>query len=480
MRTLACLLISCASAWTHAQLPGPVLDRLRGTGIPESAVGVLVQRISDGGVILAQGEQLPMQPASTLKVITSLAALETLGPAYRSRTELLTRGRPVEGVLEEDLVLRGGADVDFDWPSFEHLLRIARLQGIREIRANLVLDRRYFSPARTDVGLAPFDETPEFRYNVVPDAMLVNTNLVHLDMVADADGVNVAMTPALDGVSVQADFKLIDRACKDWEDGWIHPQVRKGFGGSIKIRLQGDFPRNCTAETAVNLLDRMVFIERLFRATWKRLGGSFRGKVREGETPADARVIAEHRSRPLGEWLRDVNKSSDNPNTRLLYLTLGANAAAGSSLPTANIAERELRAWMQSHAIDSEGMVLENGSGLSRTERVKPAQLAAVLRAGLASRWSAEYLASLPIVAVDGGMRTRLLGSSAAGRARIKTGTLRDVSAIAGYVTDDAGVDYIVVAMINHESAVRKVARPVLDALVEWVLSAKGRVGTAP
>ena len=480
MRFLACLLLSIATLPAAAQLPQPVLDRLRGTGIPEDALGILVLRASDGRTLLSHGADRAMQPASTLKLLTSLAALETLGPAYRGRTELLTRGEPMEGVLREDLVLRGGADVDFDWQAFDHMLHLARMQGIREIRSDLVLDRSLFNPSRTDIGIGPFDEAPEFRYNVIPGAMLVNTNLVHLDMVSDGGEVRVAMTPPLEGVSVQSEFTLGDRACKDWEDGWKIPEVRKAFGGGLRIRLQGEFPRNCTAETAINVIDRMQFVERLFRASWKRLGGTFRGKVREGATPANARLLAEHRSRPLGEWLRDVNKASDNPNTRLLFLTLGASTAAGSALPTAQLADREVRAWMQRRGIDPEGLLLENGSGLSRTERIKPAQLAGVLKVARASAWSAEFNASLPIVAIDGGMRTRLQGSAAAGRARIKTGTLRDVSAIAGYVVADDDEPYIVVGMINHDLANKRAARPVLDALLEWVASSKARAGIAP
>ena len=97
-----------------------------------------------------------------------------------------------------------------------------------------------------------------------------------------------------------------------------------------------------------------------------------------------------------------------------------------------------------------------------------------------ASEWAPEFLASLPIVAVDGGMRKRLRESSAAERSRIKTGTLRDVSAVAGFVKDEAGETYIVVAMINHETAKKQVARPVLDSLVDWVAASRARAGIRP
>ena len=463
-----------------AELPQPVAARLRAAGLADDTIGVVVQRLSDGKTVVSHGADHSMQPASTMKLVTSLVALETLGPAFRGRTELRTRGEIADGVLRADLVLRGGADVDLDWQAFERMLRVLRLQGIRELRGDFVLDRTLFDPARTDLGTAPFDEAPEFRYNVIPDALLLNTNLLQLDLFSDDRDVRIAMAPQLEDVTVVSAFKLVDRDCDDWEDGWVIPEVKGRRDGAIVIRLQGEFPRRCLASTAINVVERVAFADRLFRAAWKRMGGTFRGRTRDGASPADARVLVEHRSRPLGEVMRDINKRSDNPITRVIYLAIGANSAGDPDMPTAQRAEREVRAWFARKGIDSDGLVLENGSGLSRRERIRPAQLASVLRAAAASEWAPEFLASLPIVAVDGGMRKRLRESPAAERSRIKTGTLRDASAIAGYVKDDAGETYIVVAMINDELARKQVARPVLDALVDWVAGAKGRAGTRP
>jgi len=459
---LAALFVAFSS---HAQLPDGVRDRLKGAGIPEEAMGAIVIRVPDGAKIVDHRSGASMAPASTLKLLTSLAALEKLGPAWRAKTELRSSAPVVDGVLRGDLVLKGGGDVDFDWRALERMLSSLRLQGIREIEGDLVLDLSHFRPARTDIGLAPFDEAPEFRYNVVPDALLLNTYLVNVDMASGAGGIRVSYAPALKDVSFVAEMALVQRDCDDWEDGWKLPAI-DARGGAIQVRLRGEFPRDCQASTAINVLDRVVFADRLFRNLWT---GGYRGRTREGMAPAGSRVLAEHFSRPLAEIVRDVNKRSDNPITRVLYLSLGAQSNADAKLPTARRAETEVRSWLASHGIEADGLVLENGSGLSRTERIRPAQLAAVLKAALASRWSPEFLASLPIVAVDGAMRQRLAESPAAAHGRIKTGTLRDVSAVAGYVEDSRGKTCIVVAMINHELADRKVARPILDALLDWV-----------
>jgi D-alanyl-D-alanine carboxypeptidase/D-alanyl-D-alanine-endopeptidase (penicillin-binding protein 4) len=459
-----------------ADLPEPVALRLRAAGIPEDAIGFTVQRLEDGRPVLAHHPDRSRQPASTLKVLTSLVALEKLGPTYRGRTELRTRGEVAGGVLSGDLLLRGMGDVDFDWQSLERMLQVLALQGVREIRGDFVLDLGFFKPSRTDLGIQPFDEAPEFRYNVIPDALMLNSNLMQLTLVSGDREVRAALMTPLENVVVDSSgMKLALRSCEDWEDGWIIPTVAKGPRGALRITLRGDFPPGCVAHTSINVIDRVVLADRLFRALWRRLGGRFEGRTREGETPPDSRLVTHHSSRTLGEIARDINKRSDNPITRVMFLTLGATSTLPGEDSTARRADAEVRAWLERRGIDPRGIVLENGSGLSRIEMISPSQLAAVLRHAAISDWAPEFTASLPIAAVDGGMQKRLRDSSVASRARLKTGTLRDVTALAGYMKDDSGRALVVVAMINHPLATKHVARPILDALVDWV----ARSGTA-
>lgn len=465
----ALFLLVLAGAPAHAQLPQAVAARLAAAGIPDEAVGVMVQRLEDGGIVLSHGAERSLAPGSTMKVVTSWIALDRLGPAYRGRAELRSSARIADGVLHGDVVLRGLGDVDLDWRAFERMLQVMRHGGVREIRGDLILDRSFFRPARTDIGVAPFDEGPEFRYNVIPDALLVNTNLLQLDLVSDGRRVQPAIATPIDRVSVESAMTLVDRACVDWEDGWKIPAVVASKTGDLRIVLLGEFPRQCTASTSINVIDRVTFSERLFRALWKRLGGVHRGRVRDGEMLEEGALLAEHWSRPLADVVRDVNKRSDNPITRTLFLALGALSMSDPALPTAQRAEAEIRAWFERNGIPQEGLVIENGSGLSRTERIRPSQLAAVLRASGRAQWSPEFVASLPIAGVDGSMRRRLSYPPALGRARVKTGTLRDTSGVAGYVSGSGGGTYVVAAIVNHPMATRTVTRPILDELLDWV-----------
>jgi D-alanyl-D-alanine carboxypeptidase/D-alanyl-D-alanine-endopeptidase (penicillin-binding protein 4) len=218
----------------------------------------------------------------------------------------------------------------------------------------------------------------------------------------------------------------------------------------------------------LNVLERNDFADRLFRYLWTYLGGTFHGETRAGAGPKESRLLAEHRSRTLADKLRDINKPSDNPLSRVLFLTLGTldGNAGGNTLEKA---DRQVRAWFRQMGVDDAGLVLENGSGLSRTERIRPSQLAALLVAEYRSQWSPEFLSSLPIVGLDGTMRRRLRDNPVAGHARMKTGTLRNVVALAGYVPDAAGQMHVVVTMINHDFPKGVRGQPILDALVDWV-----------
>jgi D-alanyl-D-alanine carboxypeptidase/D-alanyl-D-alanine-endopeptidase (penicillin-binding protein 4) len=472
-------------AWlpAHAQLPEPVSRLLQEAAIPEDALGAVVLR--GDAVVLSHHPDQAMQPASTMKLVTTLVGLERLGPVFRGRTELRGTGEVKNGVLTGDLIVRGGADFDLSGEALESMLRALRYQGIRKIAGNIVLDRQLFNPARSDLGAPPFDESPEAYYNVIPDALLVNKNMLQIDMRSTGNRVRVRMLPALEHVSITSDMKLVNADCAQWEDGWKLPEAVRGKDGRIKVILHGSFPRNCVADDSINVLDRDDYLDRLLRLTWKQLGGTIAGKTIAGSTPPDAKLLAAHVSRALPEIVRDTNKPSDNALARTIFLSLGsleADPVLGSRpLPasgqtTAARADQAVRDWMRAHGIKDDGLVLENGSGLSRSERITPRQMAGLLQAGLRSDWAPEFEASMPIVAVDGTMRKRLLDSPAAGHARLKTGSLRNVTAVAGYVPDAGGQPCVVVGMINSELVSNGRGRKVLDALVDWVARSGGTV----
>lgn len=439
---------------------------------PESFAAVVLP-LYRPGLSWQHRAEVSMQPGSTMKLVTSIVALDRLDPTLRSRTDLLVNG-PVEGdVLKGDVVLRGGADPTLGIAQIMQLLLELRESGVRDIAGDLVLDRSLFKPSRFDVNLPPFDESPEFPYNVIPDALQFAGNLMGLELKSDDNTLKVRTVPALDGVEFVTDqMALTATRCKDWDDDWKPPVVSES-AERVRIQLRGGFPRQCTIRTELQLFDRNRIAGLTFQALWKRLGGTWAGQVREGVTPEAARVVGTHLAAPWREVLRPLNKHSDNAHTRLLYLLLGVHskAPAAPEATTFERADREIRAWLNEQQIPAEGLVLDNGSGLSRSERISPRTLALMLKKAHESRYAPDLLMSLPVAGEDGSLRNRLKNSAATGWARLKTGSLRNVVALAGIVYDPRRRPLVVVAMINHDDA-RK-ARPALDALVEWV--AQGR-----
>ena len=399
---------------------------------------------------------------------TTLVALEELGPTFRWRTELLGQASIDGAILRGKLYLRGGGEPNLGWDGLRSMFRSLHDQGVRHLEADLMLDRAHFQPERPDLGPPPFDESPYAYYNVIPDALVLNGNVIEFNLESGDQRSSVRTQPPLAGLVIDAELTLTDSACEAWDDDWNTPQTRTAGDGTITLVLRGAFPRNCKTRTRLNLLDRNLYIERFLQAYWKELGGTWTGRVGDGLTPPDARLLVERSSETLAELVRPINKASDNLMARALYLTLGTQLPKeGRSADTLVNANAALRNWFNKNGITVDGLVFENGSGLSRLERISARQLASALQVAARSNWFAEFSSSFPIVAIDGAMRKRLRESPAAGRARIKTGTLRDAVAIAGYVRDVRNQDWIVVAFINDPEA-RK-GRPALDALIDWV-----------
>jgi len=467
---LLCVVAVAAQAQGPQALPVALQQQLAVAGVPPAALGLVVAPAGGGQPYIAHQADQPLQPASTMKLVTTLVGLEQLGPTWRGRTRLLASGPIEAGVLHGDLVLQGQADMDLDVDALRQMLRRARAHGLVEVRGALVLDRSAFVPTRSDIGAPPFDDATEFGYNVIPDALLVDDNLLRLELFVDDRGLQVVPLTPLAGVRVSHAMQLVEGDCSTWEDGWQPPLVHPaGLLRQQEVVLRGDWPLGCARTLALNVLERDDFIAGLLRQLGDELGIHWRGAVREGVALPTARLLAEHASRPLAELVRAINKPSDNVFTRTLYLALGQAASGAPEEPTRQRAERAVRSWLRERGIADTGLVLDNGSGLSRSERITALQLVAVVRAGLASRWAPEFLASLPIAGIDGTLRRRLTAGPAAGRARLKTGGLRNVVSLAGVVPDAGGQPLAVAIVFNSNDHRPAALRPLADAIVDWI-----------
>lgn len=440
-----------------AALPPTVDKALRDAGIAPQDTAIVVRNTETGAALLSHNPRQAMNPASTMKLLTTYAGLELLGPAYRWKTEALGEAAPVAGRLAGNLYLRGSGNPKLTLEQFWLLLRQLRARGVAEITGDLVLDRSAFAVPAHDP--AAFDNEPLRPYNAGPDALLVNLKSVQLTLQPDAEHhavVVLAETPS-EGLRIDNRLSLGEERCGDWRE-----KFRVTVSGEA-IALAGSFPAAC-GEKALHLSPwpADMQVDRLFRALWSELGGTLRGQVRAGLAPGAAAVLATQESPPLAEVVRDINKYSNNVMARQLFLSLAAERPA-----TPEGARRRVAEWLAGKSLQLPELVVDNGSGLSRAERISAAGLGDLLLAAWRSPVMPELMASLPLAGVDGTLKKRLGDSPAAGRAHLKTGYLEGVRALAGYVLDGSGKRWVVVCLINSPRA--QAGKPAMDALLRWV-----------
>ena len=451
---LLSLPFSCAAA---EELPGSVLTELRLAKIPLDSVGIVVQPSGEQAPLLVRNADRAMNPASTMKLLTTFAALEMLGPAYQWRTEAYLDGVLEDGVLKGNLVLKGYGDPKLTLEQFWLWLREMRQRGLREIQGDLVLDRSFFEGIRQDP--AEFDNDPTRAYNVGPSALLLNFNALRLRLVPGIEQTNATLEPNLSGYVIQNHITADSR--QPWRGGDSYTARLE----ERSIVLEGTIQTDCgEVEDYVSLLSHDEYIFAVFRSLWEELGGKLQGTLREGSVPADQVAFSTWQSRPLSEAIRDINKFSNNTMARQLFLTLGAAGGYPASIERSVAVIGE---WLHAQQLEFPELVLENGAGLSRKERISPQHLADLLRRAAQSPFSAEMESSLPILGMDGTMKKRFKDNGIAGYAHIKTGKLEGVKSIAGYVLADDGTQWVVVFLINHRNASRGQAAQ--DALIEWV-----------
>ena len=446
-----------------AAVPPAVAAALRAAGVPQSAVGLYVADPA-GKVYLQHNASAALNPASTMKLVTTAAALELLGPAVTWRTEVHLLGRLQNGRLEGDLLLRGGGDPRLSLENLWLLLRDVRARGVRDVMGDLVIDRSAFAVADIDPGA--FDGEPARPYNQGADALLLNFRAVRLTFLPDAElrAVRILAEPPLPELRIANNLVLSDGPCESW------PEKAEADVVTMTLGFSGAFPLACGEKVKhFSLLPPLDYARAIFDHLWRGMGGSFSGRARIGVTPPGSRPFATFESPSLQEVVREVNKNSNNVMARQLYLSLSAR---NGSPATPEQSRAAVDAWLESRGLAMPELVMENGAGLSRIERISARSMGRLLAAVWNGPQGPELAASLPLAGVDGTLKRRFASSPAAGRAHLKTGLLNNVRALAGYVHGDNGRTLVVVSIVNHANAPG--AATAQEALVEWALAQAG------
>jgi D-alanyl-D-alanine carboxypeptidase/D-alanyl-D-alanine-endopeptidase (penicillin-binding protein 4) len=452
-----------AATWA-AGLP-PVSRILERADLPASALSVVILDPETGRVLVSVLPDTPRSPASTIKTVTTFAALDMLGPTFTWQTRAAISGSVVGDELRGDLILQGGGDPYMTlerWWSFAQSLRA---KGLRVIRGDIIVDDTAFSLPPEDPGA--FDGKPNRAYNVLPDALMVNFQSVEFRLTADANArrVQISATPAPVNLAIDNHVRFAPGRCgsatgrvdfKVASDAWD----RVEFGGALS-------PECAERSFSRVLLKPASYAFGTFVQLWRELGGEFTGNLRIAPTPADAKPIFTFDSLSLAEIIRLTNKFSSNLMARHLFLTIGSERFGPPA--TLEKGAAALAEWGARRGLDLQGLDIDNGSGLSRNTHITALQMARILAAACRSRWAPEFMASLPLAGLDGTLRSRMKDSPA-GAVRLKTGHIDGVSGVAGYVSTASGKLYVLVSLVNHPRADGGAAEPVHAALVTWML----------
>lgn len=452
------LLAPASAAAQEQRLPPEVSAALARAQVPPQALSVLVTDVATPATPrLAYRADAPVNPASLMKLVTTFAALETLGPAFTWNTPVYVEGAVQHGTLHGNLYIQGRGDPTLVLERLWLLLRRVRGLGIHGIDGDIVLDHGAFAPGSADPG--DFDGERLRPYNAVPDALLLNYKSVVMTFVPDraAQVARVLYEPPLAGVRMQAQVALSGSDCNDYRAA-----LRADFSDPASIRFAGRYPAACGERSwPVAYADPAGYAARAIAGLWREMGGRLRGAVRDGAVPAGLMPAFEISSPPLTEVIRDINKYSNNVMAQQLFLTLSLQQTGQGSFAASRTL---LGDWWTQRLGAQDAPLLVNGAGLSRDDRITARALSRLLLHAWASPLMPELAASLPIEGLDGTLkrsRTRAQGS-----AHLKTGSLRDVAGVAGYVDGAGGRRYVLVAIVNHPNA--NAARPALQALLEW------------
>jgi D-alanyl-D-alanine carboxypeptidase/D-alanyl-D-alanine-endopeptidase (penicillin-binding protein 4) len=462
---IALAAVIAAPAHAVEALPPELARALAQTNLPSSAVSVVVEELDSSRRVAALNSATPRNPASVMKLVTTYSALEGLGPAYTWRTELLALPQHwpgPDGAMRGPLYLRASGDPILKMEDVWAMLRDLRLHGVTRL-PELVVDRSLFGDVRIDTGA--FDGDAARPYNASPDTWMVGFGAVRLMFLPDPAQRRwrVVTDPVLPNVRVEGAPVWSDVACPGSPSVQADPVVD---ARGVTLRLSGTVSGDCGEFSIYRIAQPQAdHASAVLRKLWEEMGGTIDGPVRMGVVPPGVMPLASHESPALSEVIRDINKRSNNVMARQLLLTLGAANTTGGA--TQRDGAAAVHAVLQAHGMEFPELVVDNGSGLSRNGRVAADSLAKLLDTAWHSPVMPEFMSSLSISGTDGTVRRRLRTSSTLGMAHLKTGTLRDVRAIAGYVLASSGKRYLVVGLVNHEEAAR--AAPFLDALVAWV-----------
>lgn len=452
------------SAAVESKLPARVQRALDYRNIPADSLSIYIEKLGSRDIVLEWNADEARSPASIMKLVTTLVALEHLGPTYKWRTELFLRGEVRDQTLHGDLQLKGYGDPYLVTERVWQMQRRLRQKGIRNISGDLLLDDSWFQVG--DYDPAAFDHEPLRAYNVAPNALMANYKVVRYLFTpkSDGSGVEIELDPPIGNVEIINHIAVAPGECRGYQRG-IAIDPNESYD---RLTFSGRFPGACSEYSmGRTVLSHNAYTYGLFKSVWEEAGGELAGGWKREQLPEGLEPDLVFDSLPLSEVITKVNKHSNNVMARQLLYTLAAEEYGPPG--TEENGRRMIGKWLVDRQLQFSNLQLDNGSGLSRSARITARNMGKLLEYAFSSRYMPEYLASLSLSGLDGTLSRRFRDRTLQGVAHMKTGSLDDVSSIAGYLQGQSGDRYAVVVMLNHTGSHRGPGDEVQDAVLRWL-----------
>ncbi len=455
------LLYVILSLWLYA-LPQVINEEIRRSGIPQKDISIYIKEAGkDGKVVASLNASKRRTPASLIKVLTTYASVLKLGFDYRWPTKFYTTRSVKNGVLHGDLFIQGFGDPTLNADDLEKIVSEIRAAGIRQIRGDIVIDRSYFEVGSQDTS--GFDENLYSAYNAMPDAMMFNERVVTVCVIPKEKRVHKKDVD--EGYKVVDQLEHVNKPCRG-KYSW--PKVKIDKSEVIPtVILQGKISKRCDKRNICKVITKPY--RSFYYALQDRLmqeGIAVRGGLKLHKIPREASELFTHYSEPLEEIISETSKESNNLYARHLLLLLGAKSYGAPA--TVQKGRDAVKYILDSKGALGKGRLrIDNGSGLSRTAKIN-AKLLAQMYDDAYDRYGSRWMETLSIAGVDGTIKSRFKHSVVKRRAWMKTGTLKRVKNIGGYVQNRAGKIYTVVIIINSSKAKYRGAE-LQDEIMEWL-----------
>ena len=463
-----CLLIiqplSVMAFHSHSQLPPSVFTLMKKYNVPRDSLSVYIIDLDHDHPMLALNPDTPRNPASTIKLVTTLAGLELLGPTYTWESRFYLDGRLHNGKLDGNLVFQGGGDPFLTREYFWHMLHQLHARGLKDIYGDLIIDDSLFKDQPDASG--DFDNRPYAVYNTIPDAAMVNFQAQEFVILPQGNNVLVFADPPAANLQIRNNLKLISGHCNS-SDAGVNFHVQHEGDNTI-AEFSGKYPAACGEQTLLrSIIPIDQYIYGVFKALWQEMGGTITGSYRNATIPVSDKPFYLQVSQPLTEVITNINKFSNNLMARQLLLTIGQIKKGAPGTRDSGI--HAIKEWLNSIGISAPELVMDNGAGLSRDTRVSVKTMAEMLEHAWHSPLQPEFMSTLPLAGVDGTMRKRLRGKIEEGSIRIKTGLLNGARAMAGYVTSVNERHYVVVSIQNYPGIQNTTGTLIQDEILKWL-----------